>query len=385
MYTPMNRKNSKDEILPRGIVINELPLTIKPSEVLNKINYGSIESCSITDGSATLIFFSYLDLYLTIKDIQQNNSFTSYYVVSTPIKYNLRNAHLCGATRCVMISDSIGLLDQITSNSMLFGETDEVISENGNVIVKFLEIKTALKFVKKYHSDVQYRNKISFYPDPCSNKKYVQNSFLDSSFYVKNRTIYLGGIHSDISPEDIFNVVKGGDVLSLKLLRDKKCAFVDFINYHSANVFLAYSLLNDCTINKKIESNNGINTIQYKLKVSRGIETTVPLITVLQCFAGATRAILLSNNCETLTTKKLLEDFGKYGEIEMINFIKVKKIVFINFMNINDSYNAFQHLKNDIEYKEKYRITFGRDRCSNETMDELMRSVIKKKMDDSKT
>lgn len=52
--------------------------------------------------------------------------------------------------------------------------------------------------------------------------------------------------------------------------------------------------------------------------------------------AGASRNIYVGNikDFDEMTADKIRQDFGVYGDIEMINFLKDKQCCFVNFTHI---------------------------------------------------
>jgi len=62
--------------------------------------------------------------------------------------------------------------------------------------------------------------------------------------------------------------------------------------------------------------------------------------------------------------EKLKRDFGEYGEIELVNYLKEKNCAFVNFTNISNAIKAIDGIKNKAEYAN-LRIAHGKDRCAN--------------------
>jgi RNA recognition motif-containing protein len=67
---------------------------------------------------------------------------------------------------------------------------------------------------------------------------------------------------------------------------------------------------------------------------------------------------------ETFTEERLKRDFGEYGDIELVNFLKEKNCAFVNFMNISNAIKAIDGIKSKPEYAN-FRIAHGKDRCAN--------------------
>lgn len=59
--------------------------------------------------------------------------------------------------------------------------------------------------------------------------------------------------------------------------------------------------------------------------------------------AGGSRNVYVGNieDHEMYTDEKLRQDFGEYGDIELINSLKEKQCCFINFTNITNAVSYF--------------------------------------------
>ncbi|KAH9010336.1 hypothetical protein EDB84DRAFT_1126402, partial [Lactarius hengduanensis] len=82
--------------------------------------------------------------------------------------------------------------------------------------------------------------------------------------------------------------------------------------------------------------------------------------------SGATRNVYIGNveDFETFSEDKLKRDFGEYGDIELVNFLKEKNCAFVNFTNINNAIKAIEGVKSKPDYAN-LRIAHGKDRCAN--------------------
>ncbi|KAM0684952.1 hypothetical protein COBT_003839, partial [Conglomerata obtusa] len=316
-----------------------------------------------TSNEVHITFFTYLDLYLCVKDIQKDDAFEIEVTMSMQNNPNILNAYYCGGTRVIKIMDAPKTKQEYEELAVKFGEVEAVLAEDNNIEIRFLGIMSALKFGKYSFSDPYVKARISFGEDPCCQSKRIRTDFLDDGFYNENRTVYLGGIKDDITAKDLFEKIKGGNVFSLKIKREKKCAFLVFFDVNSANAFIEFYTIQDFVVNG------------HKLKVSRGTETKIPFSNILMCYSGATRAIMVSNGDGKATEEKIREDFEKFGEIEMINYIGANNFLFINFLNIYEAYSSYVTLKNESFYKE-HRIGFGKDKCNSENAEDLMNQII---------
>jgi RNA recognition motif-containing protein len=170
-----------------------------------------------------------------------------------------------------------------------------------------------------------------------------------------NRTVYLGNIHPETTTEDLCNAIRGGVLQSIRYMQDKHIAFVTFIDPAAAFTFFQVASYQGMTLNNR------------RLKIGWGKNSgPLPPTLALAVHAGATRNVYIGNieDFETFTEDRLKRDFGEYGDIELVNFLKEKNCAFVNFTNISNAIKAIDGVKNKPEYAN-LRIAHGKDRCAN--------------------
>src|SRR5260221_8988381 len=59
----------------------------------------------------------------------------------------------------------------------------------------------------------------------------------------------------------------------------------------------------------------------------------------------------------TFSKDRLKRDFGEYGHLELVNFLKEKNCAFVNFTNLSNAINVIEGAN--------LRITHGKDRHAN--------------------
>ena len=133
-------------------------------------------------------------------------------------------------------------------------------------------------------------------------------------------------------------------------------------------------------------SYQGLNLNNRRLKIGWGKNSgPLPPALALAVHSGATRNVYIGNveDYETFTEERLKRDFGEYGDIELVNFLKekcvycwiffrfrvltwliVRNCAFVNFMNISNAIKAIDGIKSKPEYAN-LRIAHGKDRCAN--------------------
>jgi hypothetical protein len=138
-------------------------------------------------------------------------------------------------------------------------------------------------------------------------------------------------------------------------MQDKHIAFVTFIDPAAAFTFFQVASYQGMTLNNR------------RLKIGWGKNSgPLPPTLALAVHAGATRNVYIGNieDFETFTEDRLKRDFGEYGDIELVNFLKEKNCAFVNFTNISNAIKAIDGVKNKPEYAN-LRIAHGKDRCAN--------------------
>jgi len=170
-----------------------------------------------------------------------------------------------------------------------------------------------------------------------------------------NRTVYLGNIHPETTTEDLCNAIRGGVLQSVRYMQDKHIAFITFIDPTAAFTFFQVATYQGLTLNNR------------RLKVGWG-KTSGPLTPALALavHSGATRNVYIGGieDFDSFGEDRLKRDFGEYGEIELVNYLKEKNCAFVNFTNISNAIKAIEAIKNKPEYAN-LRIAHGKDRCAN--------------------
>jgi len=168
-----------------------------------------------------------------------------------------------------------------------------------------------------------------------------------------NRTVYLGGLHPDTTYNELLDIVRGGNVASCKILPEKNCAFITFVEPENAATFHHLAM-----------SGRDIMVHGQKIKVGWGKPNPLPATVVMAISRGATRNVYIGGiDTETVTDKKLEADLSQYGTIEKVNIVPDKNIAFINFTSIQNAVKAVAALRQDPGYI-KYKINYGKDRCA---------------------
>jgi hypothetical protein len=131
--------------------------------------------------------------------------------------------------------------------------------------------------------------------------------------------------------------------------------FVTFIDPAAALTFFHAASYQGLTLNNR----------RIKLGWGKNAGPLQPAL-ALAVHAGATRNVYIGNieDFETFSEDRLKRDFGEYGDIELVNFLKEKNCGFVNFTNVSNAIKAIEGVKNKPDYAN-LRIAHGKDRCAN--------------------
>ncbi|KAH8674102.1 hypothetical protein BX600DRAFT_378570 [Xylariales sp. PMI_506] len=168
-----------------------------------------------------------------------------------------------------------------------------------------------------------------------------------------SRTVYLGNIPPDTSAEEILGHVRSGQIESVRLLPDKNCAFISFLDANAATHFHSDAILKKLCIKGQ------------DIKIGWGKPSQVPTSVALAVQqSGASRNVYLGNLPEEITDEELREDLGKFGAIDTIKIVKEKNIAFIHFLSVANAMKAVQQLPQEAKWQSPRRVYYGKDRCA---------------------
>ncbi|KAL2141955.1 hypothetical protein VTI28DRAFT_1790 [Corynascus sepedonium] len=168
-----------------------------------------------------------------------------------------------------------------------------------------------------------------------------------------SRTVYLGNIPPDTSAEEILGHVRSGQIESVRLLPDKNCAFISFLDASSATHFHSDAILKKLCIKGQ------------DIKIGWGKPSQVPTSVALAVQqSGASRNVYLGNLPEDITDEELREDLGKFGAIDTVKIVREKNIAFVHFLSIANAIKAVSQLPQEPKWQAPRRVYYGKDRCA---------------------
>ncbi|KAH7144045.1 hypothetical protein EDB81DRAFT_884638 [Dactylonectria macrodidyma] len=168
-----------------------------------------------------------------------------------------------------------------------------------------------------------------------------------------SRTVYLGNIPPDTTAEEILGHVRSGQIESVRLLPDKNCAFISFLDASSATHFHSDAILKKLCIKGQ------------DIKVGWGKPSQVPTSVALAVQqSGASRNVYLGNLPEEISDDELREDLGKFGAIDTIKIVREKSIAFVHYLSIANAIKAVSQLPQEPKWQAPRRVYYGKDRCA---------------------
>lgn len=156
----------------------------------------------------------------------------------------------------------------------------------------------------------------------------------------------------DANVDELMNLVRFGPVESVRLLPEKSCVFISFLDGATAAAFHA-----DATVKK-------LTLHGWELKIGWGKPSNVPR-EVVQAIAmsKATRNVYLGGLDENLTESTLRDDLSRFGPIDQVKIVRDKSIGFVHFLSIMAAMKVVTTLPTEPAWAGK-RIGYGKDRCA---------------------
>jgi RNA recognition motif-containing protein len=168
-----------------------------------------------------------------------------------------------------------------------------------------------------------------------------------------SRTVYLGNIPPETSAEEILGHVRSGQIESVRLLPDKNCAFISFLDSSSATHFHSDAILKKLSIRGQ------------DIKIGWGKPSQVPTSVALAVQqSGASRNVYLGNLSEDATEDELREELSKFGPIDTVKIVREKAIGFVHFLSIGNAIKAVAQLPQEPKWQPPRRVYYGKDRCA---------------------
>ncbi|SCW00492.1 LAFE_0C05380g1_1 [Lachancea fermentati] len=183
-----------------------------------------------------------------------------------------------------------------------------------------------------------------------------------------SRTVYLGNVPPMLQIRQLLDHVRSGIVEDVKILPEKMCAFISFLDESSALLFHSDAILKRLNIEGR------------DVKIGWGKPTPIdPIVEAAVANDGATRNVYIGRlntdpllapqlgtdpQEELITEDKLRNDLSCFGEIECIKIVREKGIAFVHFSSIFNAIKVVSNLASINPYYYNKRIFYGKDRCA---------------------
>ncbi|KAI8984242.1 hypothetical protein BDF20DRAFT_858795 [Mycotypha africana] len=301
----------------------------------------------------------------------------------------VQTAIRAGATRNVYLGkldSSVDTEESIRETCSQFGEIEQVrvLPEKNIAFVHFLSVQSALKCVSNLPSLPGWEDKkVNYGKDHCADMsgKYAAVAAAagfglptaaayglnfdpyginaaaayglpPSAGPMQQRTLYLGNLHEDTTVEDICNQMRGGNIVQIRHLREKRIAFITYAD--AATAYMIWDYYNKM----------GLSIKRSRVRVNFGKPSTLPPQVTRALQAGATRNVYIGGitDFEKFTLEKLKSDFAQFGDIEMVNVMVEKNCAFVNFTSVQNAMLAITGYKGNPEYSN-FKVNYGKDRC----------------------
>ena len=166
------------------------------------------------------------------------------------------------------------------------------------------------------------------------------------------RTVYVGNLPAEASVDELLNLVKFGPIESVRVLPEKSCAFISFLEGSTAAAFHADACVKKLTLHGS------------ELKIGWGRPSPCPqnvLVAVQQ--NQATRNVYLGQLDESTTEESLRDDLSRFGPIDQVKIVRDKNIGFVHFLSIATAIKVVTTLPSEEGWQSK-RVNYGKDRCA---------------------
>ncbi|KAH3666673.1 hypothetical protein WICMUC_005490 [Wickerhamomyces mucosus] len=168
-----------------------------------------------------------------------------------------------------------------------------------------------------------------------------------------SRTVYLGNIPNDITPKEILDHVRSGVIENFRILPEKKCAFISFLDESNALLFHSDAILKRLSIKDK----------DIKIGWGRNGQISPIVLSNIQK-DNASRNVYIGNLPKDITEDQLINDLKNYGIIDTVKILSNKGVAFVHFCSILNAINVVENLAIENEFYDDKKIFYGKDRCA---------------------
>ena len=147
---------------------------------------------------------------------------------------------------------------------------------------------------------------------------------MNASNNATGRTVYVGNLPPTASVDELLNLVHFGPLESIRVLPEKSCVFLSFLDGATAAAFHA-----DATVKK-------LSLHGQELKIGWGKPSPVPAQVALAISqSNASRNVYLGGLDENMTEEQLRDELSRFGLIDQVKIVRDKNIGFVHFLSIS--------------------------------------------------
>ncbi|WVN86618.1 uncharacterized protein L203_101786 [Cryptococcus depauperatus CBS 7841] len=166
------------------------------------------------------------------------------------------------------------------------------------------------------------------------------------------RTVYVGNLPSEASVDELLNLVRFGPIEAVRLLPEKSCVFISFLDGSTAAAFHADACVKKLALHGQ------------ELKIGWGKPSIVhPSVSNAVATAQATRNVFVGNLDPEMNEQDLRNDLGQFGPIDQVKIVRDKNIGFVHFLSIATAIKVVSNLPSEPGWEGK-RVNYGKDRCA---------------------
>ncbi len=147
------------------------------------------------------------------------------------------------------------------------------------------------------------------------------------------RTVYVGNLPATASVDELLNLVHFGPLESIRVLPEKSCVFLSFLDGATAAAFHADALIKKLSLHGQ------------ELKIGWGKPSPVPSQVALAIQqSNASRNVYLGGLDENVTEEQLRVDLSRFGLIDQVKIVRDKNIGFVHFLSISTATKVCVHI-----------------------------------------
>jgi RNA recognition motif-containing protein len=175
------------------------------------------------------------------------------------------------------------------------------------------------------------------------------------------RTVWIGNLPLGVTVEQLLDQVHFGALESVKIVPEKSCAFLTFLNANDAAAFHQH-----CQMHRFHIQNIDLNVRWGKSTAGAG--AALPPNIQLAVANGASRNVYISGVPQGTTDIEVRNDLEQFGELDNIRIVPPREghkaaICFVHFCSIASAMKCVTTLS---QMNPKYagrRVSYGKDRC----------------------